>query len=169
MKLVNKEWFFSRHVRWTSRFNMMTINEILSELLREPRKPQWFLRHLLFLQVETLPSDHEIIRWDSLSLRCIPVPEWILGIRSLFLIISSFFGSSFAFSPLGYVPDASNFSNSSISFPNSTREQRMSWKNFTKSSFILRFPVCTEVLVISQTAIAFHRIQPPLIIRSRLQ
>ena len=42
-------------------------------------------------------------------------------------------------------------------------------ERFTKSSFILRFPVCQEVLVISQRATAFHRILPPLIIRSRLQ
>ena len=74
----------------TSRFNMMTINEILSELLREPKNPYWFLRHLLFLQVETLPSRQihlEGLRWDSLSLRWIPVPEWVLGIRSFSLII----------------------------------------------------------------------------------
>ena len=84
--LWNKEWFFSRHVNWTLRFDMMTISEIISELLREPKNPYWFLRHLLFLQVETLPSRHEILRWDSLSLRWIRVSEWVLGIRSLFQI-----------------------------------------------------------------------------------
>ena len=58
---VNKEWFFSRHVSWTSLFNMMTINEIISELLRELKNPCWFLRHPLFLQVETL----RLSPWDS--------------------------------------------------------------------------------------------------------
>ena len=62
--LGNKEWFFSRHESWTSRFNMMTMNEILSELLRRPKNPYWFLRHLLLLQVETLPYRHDILRWD---------------------------------------------------------------------------------------------------------
>ena len=66
VNLVKEKWLFSRHVSWTSRFNMMTINEILSELLRDPKNPYWFLRHLLFLQVETLPYRHEILRWDSL-------------------------------------------------------------------------------------------------------
>ena len=42
-------------------------------------------------------------------------------------------------------------------------------EGFSKSSFILRFPVSQEVLVISQIATAFHRIRLPLIIRSRLQ
>ena len=46
-----------------------------------------FPRHLLFLQIETLPCRLEILRWNSLSLRCVPVSEWVLGIRSLFLII----------------------------------------------------------------------------------
>ena len=41
----------------------------------------------LFLQVSTLPCRHEILRWDSLSLRWIPASEWVLGIRSLFLVI----------------------------------------------------------------------------------
>ena len=87
VNLGNKEWFFSRHASWTSWFNMMTINEILSELLREPQNHYWFLRHLLLLQVETLPYRHEILRWDSLSLRWSPVSERVLGIRSLFLVI----------------------------------------------------------------------------------
>ena len=51
------------------------------------QKHCWFLRHLLFLQVETLPYRHEILRWDSLSLWWIHVSEWVLGVRSLFLII----------------------------------------------------------------------------------
>ena len=41
-------------------------------------------------------------------------------------------------------------------------------EGFFKSSFILRFPFCQEVLVVSQIATAFQRIRPPLIIRSRL-
>ena len=42
-------------------------------------------------------------------------------------------------------------------------------EGFSKSSFMLRFPICQDVLVISQIATAFHRILLPLIIRSRLQ
>ena len=34
---------------------MMTTNEILSELLREPKNPYGFLRHLLFLQSKLFP------------------------------------------------------------------------------------------------------------------
>ena len=41
----------------------------------------------MFLQVETLPYRLEILRWDSLSLRCVPVSEWVIGIRGLFLIM----------------------------------------------------------------------------------
>ena len=81
-----------------------------------PKNPYWFLRHLLLLQVETLPYRHDILPWDSLSSRWIPVSEWVLGIRSLFLIIlpnhlpqeisnsPSFLviRTSFAFSLLGY-------------------------------------------------------------------
>ena len=127
--LGNKEWFFSRHVSRASRFNMITLNIILSDLLRRSKNPYWFLRHLLFLQVETLPYHHDILRWGSLSLRWIPVSEWVLGIRSLFLLILLshlpqeisilhlfwVIRTHFALSLLGYVSDASNFSNSSIS------------------------------------------------------
>ena len=86
------------------------------------------LLHLLILQVETLPYRHETLRRDSLSLRWIALSEWVLGTRILFLIILlnhlpqemqilHLFGvnrTSFAFSLLGYVSDASNFSKSSI-------------------------------------------------------
>ena len=44
-----------------------------------------------------------------------------------------------------------------------------SLKWFTESSFVRSFPVCQEILDISQMAIAFHRIWPPLFIQSRLQ
>ena len=168
----------------------MTIIEILSELLREPKIPYWFLRHLLFLQVETLPSRHEILRWDSLSFRWIPVSEWVLGIRILFLIFfaepsatrninyPSFLGvikTSFAFSLSGYIfwcvslfPILQSQQSEYI-LPKFSPRTKHVLEGFTKSSFILIFPVCQEVLVISQTAIALHRIQPLLIIRSRLQ
>ena len=88
------------------------------------------LRHFLILQVETLPYRREILHSDSLSLRWIPVSEWVLGIRSLSLS-DNFAGpsatryanspsfwditTSFAFSLLGDVSDASNFSNFSTS------------------------------------------------------
>ena len=95
------------------------IDQSLSELLR----------HALILQVETLPCRREILRWDSLSLRWTPASERVLGIRSLFLVIlqnhlpqeitssPSFWviKTSFAFSLLGYISDASNFFNSSTS------------------------------------------------------
>ena len=35
----------------------------------------------------TFPYRHEILRWDSLSLRWVPVSERVLGIRSLFMIM----------------------------------------------------------------------------------
>ena len=88
-----------------------------------------FPRQLLFIQTETLPCRLEILRRESVSLRCVPVSEWFLGIRSLFLItllnhlpqeiqllrlcgllgllLHSVFWNKFS--------DASNFSNSSIS------------------------------------------------------
>ena len=75
---------FSATYNWTSRFNMMTLNEVS---LNRPKIFPDLLRHLLFLQVEPLPYRHEILRWDSLSLRWIPVWEWVLGIRSFSLII----------------------------------------------------------------------------------
>ena len=183
-KSWNKEWLFSRRVSWTSRFNMMTINEILSEILHEPKNPDWFLRHLLFLQVETLPYRHEILRWDSLASRWIRVSEWVLGILSLFLIIllnhlpqeiqilhlfwcyQDFFRiqSSGMYFWCIQLFQFFDLSNQNIFFPNSPPAKRC-----TKSSFILRFSVCQEGLVISQIATAFRRIRPPLIIWSRLQ
>ena len=106
-----------------SRFNMMTIHEV------SLNGPKVFpIRHLLILQVETLPYRREILRWDSLRSRWIPVSE---GSWNSYSLPDNFaepsatgntnspsFGvirTSFAFSLLGYVSDASNFSNSSIS------------------------------------------------------
>ena len=67
---------------------MKTINEILSKLLREPKNPGWFLRHLVFLQVE----NSSLSPWDSpLTFSLFTVDSslrvGVLGIRSLFLII----------------------------------------------------------------------------------
>ena len=62
----------------------MTINEIS---LNRPKVFPIFCVISLILQVETLPYRREILRWDSLSSRWIPVSEWVLGIRSVFLII----------------------------------------------------------------------------------
>ena len=56
-------------------------------ILEQTKSIPDLLRRLLILQVETLPYRREILRWDSLSLRWIPISEWVLGIRSLFLII----------------------------------------------------------------------------------
>ena len=64
--------------------------------------------------------------------------------------------TSFAFSLLGSFSDASSFFNSSILsiqkifFPKSHPRTKHVPEGFTKSSFILRFPVCKEVLDISQ-------------------
>ena len=122
----------------------------------------------------------EIVRWDSLS----PYGEFpsqsVLGIRSLFLIIL-----------LNHLPQEIQFfsilglweliSHSvfwdiflmHLTFPILQSQQSEYFlpnlEGFPKSSFILRFPVCQEVLDISQIATAFHRIRLPLIIRSRLQ
>ena len=72
----NKEWFFSRHVSWTFRFNMMTINEI----------------PVLIPSSSSYSSgrNSSLSPWDSplgFSLRCVPISEWVLGIRSLLLIM----------------------------------------------------------------------------------
>ena len=189
VNLVHEEWFFSRHARRTSRFNMMTINEIPSEPLREPKNPYWFLRHLLFLQVETLPYRLEILRWDFSLLTVnssLTVGSWnsqslpdkfaepsatgktnspyFLGYQDFFRIQSSgivfWCISLFQFS---------NLSNQNIFFPKFLPRTKHVLERFPKSSSILRFPVCQEVLVTLQIVIAFHRIRPPLIIRSRLQ
>ena len=40
---------------------------------------------------------------------------------------------------------------------------------FSESSFVRCFPICQEILNISQIAIAFHRISPPFFIQARLQ
>ena len=42
-------------------------------------------------------------------------------------------------------------------------------KWFSESPFMWSFPVCQEVLNISQIAIAFHRISPPFFIPARLR
>ena len=113
--------------------------------------------------------------------------QWVLGIRSLFLIIllnhlpqeiqilhflgcQDFFriqSSGIYFWSI-YLFQFLSLSRQNIVFPNSAREQSMSWKDAPNLLF-LRFPVCQEVLVISQIATAFQWIQPPPIIRSRLQ
>ena len=58
----NRIWSFLGTCNWTSRFNMMTISEILSELLREPKKkPCWFLRHLF----DSSGWNSSLSPWDS--------------------------------------------------------------------------------------------------------
>ena len=57
VNLVNKEWFFSRHVGWTSRLKWCI--KFFPVLCVSPEKPCWFLRHLLFLQVQIFPYRHE--------------------------------------------------------------------------------------------------------------
>ena len=44
-------------------------------------------RYLWLVSVETLPVHREVLCWNLRSLRLIPVLEWVLGIRSLFLTI----------------------------------------------------------------------------------
>ena len=43
------------------------------------------------------------------------------------------------------------------------------FKLFSESPFIRSFPICQEVLDISQRTTAFHRVRPPLFIQARLQ
>ena len=105
-----------------SRFNMMTVNSVS---LNRQESFQSFRVIFCFFRLKLFP----VALGFSLSLRWICVSEWVLGIRSLFLIILlnhlpqeiqnspsfCFIRSSFAFSVLGYVSDASKFSHSSIS------------------------------------------------------
>ena len=63
---------------------MVTINEVS---LKKTKKSLCVSSPSFFLQVKTHPFRREILRRDSLSLRWIPVSEWVLGIRSLSLII----------------------------------------------------------------------------------
>ena len=166
--LGNKEWFFSRHVSRTSRFNMITLHIILSDLLRRSKNPYWFLRHLLLLQVETLPYHHDILRWGSLSLRWIPVSEWVLGIRSLFLLILlSHLPQEISILHLVGLSELISHSvfwdmflmhltfpilqsqQSEYILPKFSSRTKHVLEGFPKSSFIFRFHVCQEVLVIS--------------------
>ena len=113
------QWNWEWHEKLNSWFNVTTIKWNLLN------RPEVFPRHLLFLQVESLPCRLEILRWDSLS-PCGGFPsqcEWVLGIRSLYLTILlnhlqqemqilQFFWvikATFAFSLLGHISDASNF------------------------------------------------------------
>ena len=169
----------------SSRFNMMTIYEIS---LNSPKFfPSfcvifWLFRSKLFFIVmrfsaeilslyDGFPSQSGFLEfvvsswqfcWTICHMKCKFYIFWVIG-------------TSFAFSLLGYSSDASNFSKSSISAvrtscsSNSTREQSMSWKDSPHLQSFFSFPGCQEALVIAQKAKAFHRIRPPLIIRSRLQ
>ena len=115
-----------------------------------------------------------------------PVSEWVLGIRSLFLIILlnhlpqeikilHLFGvirTSFAFvfwnmflMPLAFPILQSQ--QSEYVLPKFTSRTKHVLERFSKSSFIVKFPVCQEVLV--KIATAFQRIRLPIMIRSRLQ
>ena len=158
-----------------SRFNMMTINEVS---LNWPKVFPDLLRHLLILQVETLPYRREILRWDSLSLLWIPVSEWVPGVRSFSVIILlNHLPQEIQIFHLFGLPGLLLHSvfwdmclmHLTFSNPKTLPRTKHVLEGFSKSSFILRFPVCQEVLVISQTAMAFHGIRLRLIIQSRLQ
>ena len=91
---------------------------------------------------------------------------------SFFLVLSRLLSHSVfrdIFSDASHFFQFFNLSNQNIFFPKFSPRTKHVLEGFTKSSFILIFPVCQEVLVISQTAIALHRIHPLLIIRSRFQ
>ena len=51
------------------------------------RSRQVLQRHLLILSVETLPLRLEVFHWKLRSFLFVPVFEWVLGSRSLFLTI----------------------------------------------------------------------------------
>ena len=61
-----------------------------------------------------------------------------------------------------------NLSNQNIIFPNSPANKACPIRILQIFVQIWDFSICQEVSVISQIATAFHRIRPPLIIRSRL-
>ena len=132
-----------------SRFNMMTINEVS---LNRPKLFPIFSVIFLFFKSKLFPIavrfSAEILlgSWNSSSL---PDNFWVIR-------------TSVAFSLLGYVSDASNLSvlqsrQSEYLLPKFTPRTKHVLEGFSKSSFILRFSVCQEVLVISQIVIAFHR------------
>ena len=205
-----------------SRFNMMTVNEVS---LNRPKSS--FISSSSFVSSDSkLFPIALILRRDSLSSRCVPVSEWVLGIRSLTLImllnhlpqwirilnlfglsgllLHSAFWDKFLMRPALLIlqhQQKSEYLPSKISprsehilerflvvlsfridefslclslglwevFLQCTRWNNWSFERFTKSSFIRSFPVCQEVLDISQIAMAFRRIWPPLIIQSGLQ
>ena len=89
--LVNRIWFFSRHVQWN--FSVQHDDDKWNSF----RASAWAQKSLLipsssFASSSWNPSFSPDSPWSSplrfsLSSRWIPVPEWVLGIRSFSLII----------------------------------------------------------------------------------
>ena len=167
-----------------SRFDMTKTNEVS---LNRPKVFPIFCVIFLFFKSKLFPI---AVRFSAevLSLRWIPVSEWFLEIRSLFLLILlnhlpqviqilHLFGLSGLLSHsvfwdvflMHLTLPILHSQQSEYLLPKFSPRTKHVPEGFSKSSFILTFPVCQDVLVISQTAIAFHRIRPPLIIRSTLQ
>ena len=168
-----------------SRFNMMTMNEVS---LNGPKLLPIYCVFFLFFRSKLFPIAVRLSVEIALSSWWIPVSEWVLGIRSLFLIIL-----------LNHLPQEiqilrlcglSGIISHSVFWDIFLMHLTLPILQSQQSAYLLpkippankacpgrspqifvhlRFPVCQEVLVISQIATAFHRIRPPLIIRSRLQ
>ena len=125
----------------------MTMNEITLSGTRSLCK---FQRLLLSLQVETLPYRREILRWDSLltvdcrlkvgSWNSYPLPVNFAESSATGNVNSLFFCdimTSFAFSRLGYVSDASNFPNQSECLPSKfLRNQSIADENVVVKNFL---------------------------------
>ena len=119
------ECFFFRHVDLTSRFIVMSIDEVT---LNRPEVGTSFSVLFCFCRFETLLVRLKVLHWDLYSLRFFPASEWVLGICSLsktillfhlvltgtmnFFLISILLSRWFCEDKF---PDASNFSKSAKS------------------------------------------------------
>ena len=141
----------------THRFNMMTVNKVSlnrPEVFLSFRVIFCFFRSKFFPIAVRLSA--EIL--SLLSLQRIPVSEWVLGSRSLFLmrllnhrpqeiqiLVFGVIRTSFASTLLGHISDASNFfeffnlSSKNIYFPKFSPRTKYVLEGFTKSSFITEF------------------------------
>ena len=160
INLGNKEWFFSGHASWT-------LGSTWWQWVKYPWVDQNYSRASASSS-DSSSRNSSLSPWDSplrfsLSLWCLfPSQKWVLGIRSLSLIILlnhlpqeiqilHLFGLSKLLSQVF------SLRNQTISFPKSHPRTKHVLEGFDKSSFMFRIPVCHEVLLISQIATAFHK------------
>ena len=131
----NGECFFFRQIELKSRFVVMMADEIT---LSRPEAGTGF-SVISCLPVETLPIRLEILLWDFHSSRCAPVLEWVPGIRGLFLNFAEPSATRNTNSPLHWVTriylwcvqifQFFNTNSRNVSFPNSPRDQSISYKD----------------------------------------